>query len=290
MQSCTIQYLLLVNNLSDVLLPTCHIAVKPLIERALSTLQQFIQFGNLRLCIRHLLSLTLQHHLSFRLYIHRLRLIFRLQLLQIGIQTLDLTIQLGFIFLKAKLLFLQMIYLGLVRGMILQSVQTLLTLLLLQLDALYLTSCHFKLFFKGCLYFSFLLLSFRHQHILLRERLSANCILSVLLQLLEAVQFRLNTIHQLSVFAGNVIVLSREVIKSLFLSLQQLLQHRFFIAPADDCVNTYTGIVFLLRLAGLDSVIHHTQLLVQGRFLRLILLHHLSKEFLLTHSFAIQFR
>ena len=131
MQSCSIQHLLLVNDLSNILLPTCHITVKPLIERTLSTLQQLFQFGNLRLCISYLLSLMLQHHIGFRFYILRFRLIFRLQLLQIGIQTLDLASQLYLIFLKANLLFLQMIYLGLIRGIILQSVQTLLTLLLL---------------------------------------------------------------------------------------------------------------------------------------------------------------
>ena len=131
--------------------------------------------------------------------------------------------------------------------------------------------------------------SFSHQLFLSRERLRADSVLLILLQLPEAFQFRLHTIHQLLVFAGNVIVLAREVFESLFLSRQLFLKQRFLIAPTDYCINTYAGIVFFLLLASLYSVISHTQLLVQARFLRLVLRLHFSQQLLLALSFGCQF-
>ena len=148
MQSCTVQYLLLVYDLADVLFPTCHMAVQPLVERTFRTLQHLIQFGNLRLYLFHLLSLTLQLCLCFRLYVLFYSFIFSLQLLKISVQSLDFPIQLYFIILKNNLFFFQMIYLIHVRGIILQSMQTLLTLLLLKLDAVNPAICQFKLLFE----------------------------------------------------------------------------------------------------------------------------------------------
>ena len=183
-----------------------------------------------------------------------------------------------------------MFYISLVRSKKLQRVQTHLALLFLQFDTVNQIFCHFKLLFKGCLNLTILFVSFGHQLFLPEKSRITNLIFPILLQLFEAIQFRLNAIHQFLVFTGNVIILSSKVIKSFFLRLQLLLQNRFFIAPTDYCINTYTSIIFFLFLAGLDSVIHHTQLLVQGRFLSLELLHHLSKKLILTLSFAIQFR
>ena len=138
MQSCTIQYLLLVYDLSDVLFPTCHMAVQPLVERTFRTLEHLIQFGNLRLYLFHLLSLSLQFCLCFRLYVLYNSFIFSLQLLQVGIQTSDVASQFHLLLLQLNLLSQMQIHHILVRSIEQQSVQALLTLLSLQFDAIYL--------------------------------------------------------------------------------------------------------------------------------------------------------
>ena len=143
MQSCTIQYLLLVYDLSDVLLPTGHIDDQPLVERTFRTLEHLIQFGNLRLYLFHLLSLTLQLCLCFRFYVLYNSFIFSLQLLQVGIQTSDVASQFHLLLLELNLLSPMLIHHFLVWRIEQQSMQALLTLLFHQIDATHLVLSNF---------------------------------------------------------------------------------------------------------------------------------------------------